>query len=251
MMLNRKYNYYGLLVVLILMLGACSSQKLAKIDSNYTEIKAQAASADPDVEATLSKYRVLLSAKMDTIVGYTEEPMSKGRPESKLGNLLCDIILDRAIAQKVGPVDLAVQNLGGIRIPTLGAGQIKKGLIFEIMPFDNEIVVVHIKGSSMLLFMDQIAAQGGIPVSRGLKMHIENRKVANVLINGEAIDPNRMYHIAMPDFMANGGDDFVEFKTADRVITGVLIRDAIIDHFLALQAQGKPVTAKIEKRITE
>ena len=103
----------------------------------------------------------------------------------------------------------------------------------------------------MLLFMDQIAAQGGIPVSRGVKMHIENRKVAGVLINGEAIDPNKMYHIAMPDFMANGGDDFVEFKTADRAITGVFIRDAIIDHFLAQQAQGKPVTAKIEKRITE
>ncbi len=250
-MLNRKYKYYVTLVVMILLLGACSSQKLAKIDSNYTEIKAEAASADPDLEASLSKYRVLLSAKMDTIVGYTEEPMSKGRPESKLGNLLSDIILDRALAHKVGPVDFAVQNLGGIRIPTLGAGQIKKGLIFEIMPFDNEIVVVHLKGSSMSLFMDQIAAQGGIPVSRGVKMHIENRMVASVLINGEAIDPDRIYHIAMPDFMANGGDDFVEFKTAERAITGIFIRDAIIDHFLARQAEGKPVSAKIEKRITE
>lgn len=251
MMVKNKLNFLGLVIALMLMLGACSTQRLAKIEPTYTVVNADAAETDPAVEAVLVKYREQLSAKMDIIVGHTDEPMSKGRPESKLGNLISDVMLDAATEQSKLDVNFAIQNLGGIRIPTLGAGDIRKGLMYEIMPFDNEIVIVRVKGDKVLSLMKRIAEQGGVPVSRGIQMVIEKQKMASLLVNGEAVDPNKDYLIAVNDFMATGGDGFEELTAGDHILTGILVRDALTNHFLMMQAKGQSITARIEKRIVD
>ncbi|MGB4905279.1 MAG: 5'-nucleotidase, partial [Saprospiraceae bacterium] len=131
------------------------------------------------------------------------------------------------------------------------AGDIRKGLMYEIMPFDNEIVIVRVKGDKVLSLMKRIAEQGGVPVSRGIQMVIEKQKMASLLVNGEAVDPNKDYLIAVNDFMATGGDGFEELTAGDHILTGILVRDALTNHFLMMQAKGQSITARIEKRIVD
>ena len=45
-------------------------------------------------------------------------------------------------------VDAAVINIGGIR-STIGAGDILTKHVFEVMPFENEVVIVKMKGSDL------------------------------------------------------------------------------------------------------
>lgn len=252
MMINIRKSFSFLSVAAILSLTACrSQQQLATITPSYTVIEAKTSPESPEMEARLSTYREQLSEKMNVIVGHTDEPMSKGRPESKLGNLISDIILERAIEQSGLEVDYALQNLGGIRIPTLGAGDIRKGLMYEIMPFDNEIVIVKLRGDQVIRMMERIAAEGGIPVSRGVQMTIIDKKIGSLLIKGNTVQPEKEYLVAVNDFMANGGDNYMELVDAPKILTGVLVRDAMTDYFLRMQAQGKSVTAKLERRITD
>lgn len=246
-----KFHYMLLLLCAFVGLESCNVTHLASMEAGYSTISANTAPGDAEMEAQLTGYRQQMEVEMNVIVGTSAESISKGRPESKLGNLMSDIILERAAAQSGSKVDFAVQNLGGIRIPTLPGGEIRRGTIFELMPFDNEIVIVTLSGTSTKAFLDKIAAQGGSPISRGISMRIDNKEAVEVMVGGQPIDPNAQYHIAMPDFMANGGDSFDELKTAPRIITGIFVRDAILDYFLAHKARGEMVKTKIEGRIKE
>jgi len=242
---------YLLICLAIITCSACATQRLAKMDSNYSVIREETISKDATVDAIVEPYRIQMEEKMNVIVGHTDEPMSKGRPESKLGNLISDIMLDRATEQSKLQVNFAVQNLGGIRIPTLGAGDIRKGLMYEIMPFDNEIVIVKLKGADLIKLMESIASEGGVPVSKGVQMTIIDKKIGSLLINGATVDNTKDYYVAVNDFMANGGDGYEILAKGEQIHTGVLVRDALTDHFLKMKAQGLSVTAKIERRIAD
>lgn len=228
-----------------------STTHLATLSANYSIVKEETSPKDPEIENIIEPYRKQMEDKMNVIVGHTDEPMSKARPESKLGNLISDVILDKANESGKVKVDFAVQNYGGIRIPTLGAGDIRKGLMYEIMPFDNEIVIVKLKGEKLMKFMESIAADGGVPVSRGIQMTIIDKKIGSLLVGGAVVDPTRDYYIAVNDFMANGGDGYEVLAEGEHILTGALVRDALTEHFLKMQAQGKSVTAKIERRIAD
>ena len=251
MILHFKFLKQSAFLLPLLLFGCKSTHQIATIDTGYTIVRDADLSKDAETESIITPYRKKMEETMNVIVGHTDEAMSKSRPESKLGNLISDVILDKATAQSKLPVDFAIQNYGGIRIPTLGAGDIRKGLMYEIMPFDNEIVIVRIKGIYVLKLMESIASDGGVPVSRGIQMTIIDKKIGSLLINGAVVDENKEYYIAVNDFMANGGDGYEVLSQGEQIHTGSLVRDALTEHFLYMQSQGKSVTAKIERRIAD
>ena len=57
------------------------------------------------------------------------------------------------------PVDFAVINYGGMRIPAIPKGPITRGKIFELMPFDNLLVVVRLDVSILTQFINHMAAR--------------------------------------------------------------------------------------------
>ena len=49
--------------------------------------------------------------------------------------------------------------------------------------------------------------------SRGVFLNVTGkRKVSNVKINGEDIDPNKNYSVSMSDYIGNGGDGYSMFS---------------------------------------
>ncbi|MFN8316800.1 MAG: 5'-nucleotidase [Chitinophagales bacterium] len=102
-------------------------------------------------------------------------------------------------------------NLGGIRQPQLPAGNVTLGNIFELMPFDNMIVLLVLDGKTTKQFLDIMAASGGLPIS-GVRYTISNETATAISFNGVPFDENKTYTLAISDYLANGGDklDFLK-----------------------------------------
>lgn len=204
---------------------------------------------DSTLLATMQPYRDSVSKSMGAIVGVADVTLDKKQPEGTLNNFMADAMLYAAQKAFNTRVDAAFVNFGGLRITQLASGEVTRGKIFELMPFDNLLIIQKVKGDALQQFLDLTAGRGGWPVA-GLTMQIQNKKAVNVRINGQALDPAKTYTIANSDYVANGGDDAAMLKAIPQQNRGYLMRDAIFDYINALKAQGKNISAKLENRVT-
>lgn len=244
-------HWFGLLFCLSLF--ACKSTKfnhVADIDDSYIYINKEDSVQDDNIEAMIAPYRKELSAKMDIVLIENKIKLEKGRPNSNLGNWLADLLLDHVNANE-RKIDFAVQNQGGIRVPYIGVGDMTVGKVYELMPFENALVVMHTSGAVVQTFCDHMAASGGWPISRTLSFKVENEKASEITINGEPLDERKMYRYAVPDYIANGGSDCEFFKALEHDNLGVMIRDVIIEDLRSRGAKGEVLQIEPSTRIHE
>jgi 2',3'-cyclic-nucleotide 2'-phosphodiesterase (5'-nucleotidase family) len=210
---------------------------------------AQAAPPNPaQVESLIVPYRDRMTVTMSEVLADCPVEMRARDPEGPLGNLVCDIVLERARQATGLPVDICVLNNGGLRAD-LGPGPVTLGLVYEIMPFDNEIVVLHLDGPRLRVLADQIAEGGGEPVA-GLSLTIRDGRAIDLMVGRAGyFEPvtNREYLVATSDYLANrgGGMEALWNPVGEPVGTGVLIRDALIDAFRAAGALRVPEMGRI------
>ena len=235
--------------LLLLVLSVTILQGCTKVwhtaQSEYTAHQMDSlAVASSSIESMIAPYKVALDGEMNAIIANCPEDMPKNRPEGTLGNWMSDAIYDKATELSEVPIDFAMQNSGGIRIPLLKQGGITKGKIFELMPFDNALVVVHIDKGLLLTFLDRVAKSGGWPVSKNFYMKINDSMVEEVKIGGKELE-DRIYNVALPDYIANGGSDCKFLEGCDRTTYPVLLRDMFVER----AAKDKVIASKIEGRI--
>lgn len=177
--------------------------------------------------------------------------------ESALGNLIADAL--REFAES----DFAFMNSGGIRA-NLVAGDLTYADIFAVSPFDNYPAVVTMSGAQVVETL-RIMASGarGIMQVSGLRYTVDASKDADkppaerdrlvevTRADGTPLDLEQMYTVAMPDFIAAGGDGTQPVMDAiprERHKVSYLkpIRDILVD---VLSARPQPLEPKIEGRI--
>ena len=153
------------------------------------------------------------------------------RAETNLGDLCAD-----AYRMQSG-ADIAFVNGGGIRV-NIEAGDITLNDILKVHPFGNAMCVIEVTGQQILDALEWGARNvpgenGGFLQVSGLSYEIhtyidspckqdENtlfagidgeRRVKNVLVNGEPIDPSATYTLASHDYMLlNQGDGYSMFN---------------------------------------
>ena len=186
---------------------------------------------------------------MNDVVGVVDVSMDKKQPEGTLGNFMTDAFLTMAAEKYNTPVDIAIMNYGGIRLNQLPAGNVTTGKIFELMPFDNLLILQKLKGTVVQQLLDLGALAGGWPVS-GVTMQIRDKKAINVMVGGKPLDPDRVYTVVNSDFMASGGDNAEMLRSIPQISNGYLMRDALFDYIKKLKSQGKNISANIENRVT-
>ena len=139
-------------------------------------------------------------------------------------------------------------NTGGLRVP-IPKGEVKKQVMFELMPFENEVVFIKLSGSELKEFIDHIASRGGDGVS-GIKFGIKNGKSVNVDIKGNSIDNSKYYWLAISDYLANGGDGNESLKNIkDKIYPNVKFRDIFIDHLKKMNKNNIQIESKKDGRI--
>lgn len=204
---------------------------------------------DSLLTALISPYAKVVNQGMSEVLAISEIELVKKSPEGTLGNVLADAMLFMGTKNYKTPVDAAIINSGGIRLNSLPAGDITLGKVFEVLPFDNVLILQKMSGAQLQEFLDHIASRGGWPCA-GMSMQIKNRKAVNVKIGGVDLSESSIYTITTLDYIANGGDDCFFLKVIPQVNNGYLFRDAIIDYFKWQTKEGKKITSQIEKRIT-
>jgi len=234
----------------IFVLTGCSSTKTHLVDLDYHRLDLESEfAADPDIEQIIAPYKLTLGNEMDEIIGQNESALRKQKPNSFLGNWFADVLHKASEEMLNQEVDFAAQNYGGLRIPTLPKGDISVGKIYELMPFDNLLILVEADGQATKKLIDRIADYGGWPISSGLSFDLDqDRKASNIMIKGEVLDLNRTYKIMLPDYIANGGDDCEFLKNQKQENTGVFVRDAVIN-YLKQFASDRNIEVDKTKRI--
>lgn len=168
---------------------------------------------------------------------YSAQALTKELPESNLGNYCADAVLRQARAKcavmKLDTPDFCFLNQGGLRA-SLPKGIITIGNIFELMPFENELVYLKVNSSVVDSIVNWIAGKGGAPVS-GIKFQLNNKKVEQLIIQNQPYQKERNYKIITSDYLANGGDGLYFLKQELPIPLGLKVRDAFI---IDLQQMG-------------
>lgn len=244
----KRILYIYISLTLVIAYTSCINQfKVThKKTTNMVVKEDQQISGDSSIIQLISPYKNKLDVLMNEVIGRTNTDLVKAMPLAGLGNMAADACLTGAQKHTSTPVDFAVLNSGGIRIPSINKGAITVGQIYELMPFDNQIVVVELKGADCELLFEWITKWKGAPVSK-LNMKIDSGKYSAVFINGEPFDKNKTYRVATTDFIANGGDGATFFANGKTIATSYKLRDAIIAYIRTI---GE-LTTNYNERITD
>lgn len=239
-------------ISICLLFSSCQRQwHLAEVDpETYRFDRYNSVKADPDIVDLIKPYKAQLDAEMNEVIGQVKFELTKGRPESTLGNFLADLLVIQASECTGQQIDFAAQNYGGIRVPAVGKGDITRGKVFEVMPFENMLSVLEVKGDIVNRIIQKMASSGGWPISKEVSFTIQDDQAGNITIHGEALDMNKTYIIGLPDYIANGGDNCDFLIDQKRLECNITIRDAIIKHIIELTEKGELVESSITERIT-
>ncbi len=170
------------------------TEKKAPIKYDWRRIPIDASKIEPaaDVAAQVKRWEDEVTARVDRPLAVSKRKFTG--PEVKL-------LIERAMREQTG-ADFAFMNSGGVR-DILPAGQLLERHVWNIMPFDNLVVVGKFKG----------------------------RQLPPVVLQGKQVEPDREYTLAVSDYTAVNQSARSELNT-----TGLkfgddvgLLRDMLID----------------------
>ena len=205
-----------------------------------------------DVAAFIAPYKHQVDSMMSPVVGRSAAYMNADRPEGTLSNLLADILVWSGQLYQEQP-DFAVYNMGGIR-SALGKGDVTKGDVVDIAPFENKICFVTLKGSHVLQLFLEIASTGGEALSHGVELQITpDGKLLDAKLFGNDIQSDRSYRVATIDYVALGNDHMEAFKLSTDANMPKAetnnVRYVIMKYMQEKASKGIAVNAEIEGRI--
>jgi len=217
-----------------------------------------------------------LKARLETVVAKTavdlafNDPTAKdenGKPvriirktETNLGDLVADAYRDQG-----GGTDIAFINAGGIRVP-LPAGDLTLNDILIVHPFGNALSVIEATGQQVLDALEWSVHSmpgefGGFAQVSGITFEVDptipspaiaddhtmfdhiddtmERRVRNVLVGGEPLDPAKTYTLASTDYvLMNNGDGYTMFDGCKVLQKSVKLDNQVLIDYITQSLGG-------------
>lgn len=200
--------------------------KSAEADDFYNKLQAEIAD---------QKNKVLGEATE----AFTHDRSDKGSV-TLLGRWACEVMAEEAKAQ------IAIQNGGGLR-RTLEKGKITMGDLYEIMPFDNYLTTMDLKGKDIKKAIDHgidmpsttDGAFSGLIVEYDRTKPYGSKITKITLSDGTPLEDEKTYRVVTNDFVFGGGDGY-DFSGATNVSMTIPIRDVLV----AAIEKAKTITPK-------
>ncbi len=195
--------------------------------------------SDKTVEDFITPYRTHLNEDLDNILTIAADTYAKsdGEFNTAIGNLMADAILqecDPVFFNRTSKhIDAVLLNYGGIR-SIISKGNVTTRTAFEVMPFENAVVVVALNGKQIHKMFDYLSKRKKAhPVSNTVKIVLNaDYSLESASINNLPVDEKKTYYLATNDYLYNGGDGMNFFKPNDSVyVLDYKIRNVLIDHF--------------------
>ncbi len=250
----KNHHFTSMLLLGLLTAAPVSAQqyKVAKVERTRILMDKRWDNApDSAAAAFIAPYKVKVDSVMGPVVGTAAHYMARHRPESELSNLLCDILVWAGKKFGESP-DFSVYNMGGIR-SGLPQGKITVGDINDMAPFENKICFLTLSGEKVQELFRQIAHRGGEGLSHAVKLVItKDGHLSQATVNGVPVDSSKSYRIATLDYLAEGNDQLVAFKSGTDVLAPKKaennVRYIIMDYFREKMAKGESVESRVEGR---
>ena len=197
---------------------------------------------DPEVTAILEPYLEKAEASLKEVVGEAADTFIFGNrltryQETALGNMICDANTwyFRTILNQ--NIDFAFHNGGNIRAE-LPSGKLTREQILTVLPYENFLYLVSLKGSEINELFDYIATipqgNGAFPqFSQEVRytLDVPNKKITGLSIGGSPVDPERIYRFCTNDFLLGGGDGYtVLTKSQDPYNSSLLLSYVVIEY---------------------
>ncbi|OGH59542.1 MAG: hypothetical protein A3G34_03850 [Candidatus Lindowbacteria bacterium RIFCSPLOWO2_12_FULL_62_27] len=199
------------------------------------------------IGAGLVEYDVLLGNERAETYGVAADNLYWTYPwaTNGLGNLVTDAM------RSVSGADVAVHNTLGLR-GNLPAGPVNKELIEHILPFDNDLIVLHLKGADMQGFLKDAFAAGKFTYPSGMFLEVDSGpKSLEVTVNlgaGKVFSKDAVYRVAMPSYFAEKRAGYPKTALAtQRDDDGKSVREALIEYI----RKKSPVAADRAPRVVE
>ena len=234
---NIMYKVFFLCITMMFLLSCKKDKHLVKTESVRIEIN-NTIPHNPEIEDYMKPYREHVNKNLDSVLAYSPETYSKkkGVLNTVIGNLMADIILEQSKpvfkSRTKNTIDMVLLNFGGIRAPIL-KGNITARTAYQVMPFENSIVVVEMKGIHIKKLIKYLQKSRTAHPIAGLKLTVDtNFDIVEAVINDKKIDDDKSYFVATNDYLYQGGDEMFFFKEGIKSYTlNYKIRNAMIDYF--------------------
>ncbi|MFX0556827.1 5'-nucleotidase C-terminal domain-containing protein [Maribacter sp. CXY002] len=217
--------------------------KQIPVDTSFTSVA--------EVANYIQPYHDRVNAVLDSTLAFAPYKIAKtdGIYNSTAGNLMADIVFEQTAPifrkRTSKELDFVLLNHGGIR-SIISQGNVSARTAYEVMPFENTIMVVELDGASVLDMISYlIKSKRAHPVA-GIQIILNSDDTLHSLkVQGKPFDKNRTYYVATNDYLVSGGDNMVFFKDA-KAITEIdyKIRNAMIDYFMKVDT----LSPKIDNR---
>src|SRR5690242_13092692 len=214
---------------------------------------------DPAVEKLLAPYSAKVNA-LSRVIGRLEQPLKKEPVGAgPLGEFVTDGMRSYAESKLGKPVALTIMNAGGLRKSTISAGEVRASDIFELLPFENALMVVEISGANLLRVLPPLVRDAQSGAQLQYKWNDQNRPefISGKLIdaNGheQEIDPNKLYTIVTIDYLLKvGGGAFAVLKEARSVTPlNITVRDALMEYVRSETKAGRVIHARPDNRYVQ
>ena len=212
---------------------------------------------DPATAAVADGFEKRLGTELDMVVGTSTTPLDATDrrlvEETGLGNLIADALRDDVSA------DVALANAGGARGSRVyPAGPLTRRTLLSIHPFGNVACKIAMSGRVLLAalnhgFSNLPVGAGQFPQVSGVTMKVnanapQATRVTDVKVNGQPLDLEKTYTVAVPDYVMNGGDGYAMFQ-GQKVLVDSQSGDLLV---LALEkyiAKKGTVSPSVEGRV--
>jgi 2',3'-cyclic-nucleotide 2'-phosphodiesterase (5'-nucleotidase family) len=221
------------------------------------------ASVTPDSEsvAMADALRATMDQNLNVEIGTLEAPLDSRRnvvrgEEATMGNLITDALRD------VTAADIAIMNGGGIRGDTTyeaGRKLTRRDILTEL-PFGNITVVTELPGSQVLLALENGVSQvekgsGRFPQVSGVTFAFDaaaepGSRVSEVMVGGAPLEADKVYTVAVNDYILGGGDGYASLG-GGRIVTegptGQLLANDVMAYVEKLGTVNVAVEGRIKK----
>jgi len=237
---STKPHMKKIIFLIFLSLASC------KFSNKYTpeRIQGKQLKVAPDIPADdsiaefIRPYKENIDKEMNMILAYTPVDLRKtdGDLNTAIGNMMADALMELGnpvFTKRTGEtIDIVLLNFGGIR-SAISKGDITTRTAFQVMPFENELVVAHMKGAHVRDMINYLVDDGNAHPVAGIQLEIgKDNTIKKVLIQGQPLDDDKIYFVATNDYLIQGGDNMIFFSNAQEVTPlDYKIRNILIDYF--------------------
>ncbi len=178
----------------------------------------QGGTTDPVVESIVNSWETATTEVLGEVIGYTENQIARSSPE--MHNLVTDSWL-----YNYPNADIAITNTGGIR-QAIEAGEITKGDIVGVLPFENNILELNLTGQQVIDCLQNHVVAG--MTTLGGYRHSD----------GTTFNRNSVYSVLTTDYLYIQEDNYFQLYDPVPYYTEMNYNQPTVDYILSLHTDS-------------